>query len=340
MEISAEIVYNLRILGLPPDATAAEVRVAFRRLARTCHPDVAGRQGARRFEQIAGAYTFLRSLPPGDLRRNTPTPSPSARKTPRWNNPLAWRRTRQERVELEEEKNRVATQDAETKTRQIRESRVEQILTRGERAVDELLRRVEEETRSCDVRDLALRLSSEIPAVRHLALSRLGDLANRRELLEALIFLLQKWDVDEKTARLAVALPLEPKNLRALADALADRVAALPDSLLIRLLSLREPERIDRELLERCVRNVGTSGISLILRYWPRGPFLTSATLRSLLSREDEAVLVPLLSAMKGRAVSCPPWGQERLNALSSHPNVAVRVWAKALLSHSRRIEK
>jgi hypothetical protein len=31
--------------------------------------------------------------------------------------------------------------------------------------------------------------------------------------------------VDEKTARLAVALSLEPKNLRALVDALADRVA-------------------------------------------------------------------------------------------------------------------
>jgi len=66
--------------------------------------------------------------------------------------------------------------------------------------------------------------------------------ANRRELLEALIFLLQKWDVDEKTARLAVALSLEPKNLRALADALADRVAALPDSLLLLPHSRRAPD--------------------------------------------------------------------------------------------------
>jgi hypothetical protein len=53
---------------------------------------------------------------------------------------------------------------------------VEQILARGERAIDELLRRVEEETRSCDVRDPALRLSNKIPAVRHPALSRLADL--------------------------------------------------------------------------------------------------------------------------------------------------------------------
>jgi hypothetical protein len=336
MESAHEITYNLRILGLPPDATAAEVRVAFRHLARTCHPDVAGRQGARRFEQIAGAYTFLRSLPPGELRRNTPpTAPPSVRKTPRWINPLTWRRTHQERLEAEEteEESRVPEQDTGEKIRQIRESRVEQILTRGERAVDELLRRAEKETRNCDVLDLTLRLSSDVPAVRHLALSRLGVLANRREILDALISLLRKWDVDEKTACLMTALPLEPKNLRTLADALTDRAMTLPDSLLIVLLSLRDSERIDRELLERYLRSAGTGGVALILRYWPKGGFVTPATLRTLLSHEDEAVLVPLLSAMKQRALACPPWGQDRLNALLSHPNVAVRVWAKALLA-------
>ncbi|MDR1875913.1 MAG: J domain-containing protein [Synergistaceae bacterium] len=334
MPVSHEIIYNLRILGLPPDATAAEVRTAFRRLAKTCHPDVAGRQGARRFEQITGAYTFLRSLPPEDLLRTaTPAPCPPEQKAPGWVNPLAWRRTRRERIEAEEEKTRREDRETEEKTRQIRETRVEQILARGERAIEELLRRMEEEMRSCDTQDLTLRLLSASMEVRHLALSRLGILSNRSELLDALISMLGRWNADEKTARLVAALPLTPKNLLRLANSLTVRASMLSNSLLIWLLRLRGPEPADRELLERYIRNASADGIALILKYWPQGPFISPMLLRSLLSCEDETVLVPLLSLMKQRSILCPPWGQGRLNALVSHPNVTVRVWAKALLS-------
>jgi hypothetical protein len=69
------------------------------------------------------------------------------------------------------------------------------------------------------------------------------------------------------------------------------------------------------------------------LRHWPQGPFFSAPTLRHLLSQEDERVLVPLLRMMKQRSVPCPSWGLERLTAQLSHPNMAVRVWAKALLS-------
>ena len=69
MNLSSEVAYSLRVLGLAPGATAADVRSAFRRLARTCHPDVAGRQGAFRFQQITGAYTFLKGLTPEERRR-------------------------------------------------------------------------------------------------------------------------------------------------------------------------------------------------------------------------------------------------------------------------------
>jgi hypothetical protein len=339
MLISHEIIHNLRILGLPPNATAAEVRVAFRRLAKTCHPDVAGRQGSRRFEQITGAYTFLRGLPPEALRHVTSvsgmTPPSPARKKPGWVNPLSWRRKRREPLEEQEEREEQArrAQEAEEKRRRIREARAEQILARGERAVEDLLRRMEEEMRNCNTQDLTLRLLSETPEVRHLALSRLGALANQSELLDVLISVLNRWDIDAKTARLVTALPLTPQNLRKLAIAFAERASMLPNSLLTFLLRLRAPEPLDRELLERCIRSAGPGGVALILRSWPEGSFVSPTLLRSLLSCEDEAVLVPLLTVMKQRAVSCPPWGQTRLNALLSHPGVAVRVWAKALLS-------
>ncbi|MDR2136832.1 MAG: J domain-containing protein, partial [Synergistaceae bacterium] len=72
MSVSMKITHNLRILGLPPNATASEVRSAFRRLARTCHPDIVGKQGARKFEQITGAYTFLKGLTQDELQWENP----------------------------------------------------------------------------------------------------------------------------------------------------------------------------------------------------------------------------------------------------------------------------
>lgn len=339
MSLSLRVTHSLRILGLSPGASASEVRSAFRRLARTCHPDVAGRQGARRFEQITGAYTFLKSLSQEELRQSTvsnikSTAPSAAQKASRWGweTPWTWRQRRRERLRMEEEQRRHAAQEAEEQARETREARMDNVLRRGEQAIEAILSRMDREIRNGDIQDLILRLSSEIMEVRHLALSRLGALGNRRELLDAVIALLLKRDIDEKTARLVAALPLEPAHHRKMAEILAERAAAIPDHLLIFLLHLRSARAVDRELRERYVRNARPGGVALILRHWPEGAFLSAATLRILLSREEEAVLIPLLSAMKQRAVLCPAWGYERLKSLLTHSNVAVRVWAKALL--------
>jgi hypothetical protein len=346
MSVSIKVVHSLRILGLPPDATASEVRSAFRRLARTCHPDIAGRQGAHKFEQITGAYTFLKNLTQEELRqgelqkdgecrdgdcRTEPT---SAQKVFRWGwkKALTWRQKRKERLKVEKGRKERAAREREEKIRRAREASVENILARGEQAVENLSNLVKRETQSCNIHDLLLRLSSDLPPVRHLALSRLGTLVNRPELFGATVELLEKWDIDGKTAHLVASLPLEQENHQMLAKKLADRASTMPDILLTHLLRLQSPEPLDREILERYLQKAAPTGVALILRYWPQGPFVSAPVLRDLLPHESEVVLVPLLSSMKQRSVPCPEWGRKHLNAHLSHPNVAVRIWAKALL--------
>jgi DnaJ-class molecular chaperone len=46
------------ILGVAPKADRATVKAAFRRLAKTCHPDMQGGD-ERRFKEIANAYAVL-----------------------------------------------------------------------------------------------------------------------------------------------------------------------------------------------------------------------------------------------------------------------------------------
>ena len=251
MGVPAEVLHSLRILGLSSDATADDVRSAFRRLARTYHPDVAGRHYSRKFEQISNAYALLKDLrqeefshPRGDphFSRSRETARPpkgnSKNDTGRrfsfrgvFGKPIAWYRKRQERIGAEKERLRREAEDARKKILLEREARIETIIKRGEQLIGDFTDRRQRGARGVDTQGLALRLMSDICQVRHLALGHLGELANRPEVFEALFNSLQKWDIDERTARMVSALPLNPGNHSKLARGLADRAAVIPDAL-------------------------------------------------------------------------------------------------------------
>ena len=335
MNLSAEVAYNLRVLGLAPGATAADVRSAFRRLARTCHPDVAGRQSAFRFQQITGAYTFLKGLSAEELRR-LPSAAPARQPARRpWPDPFAWYRKRAERAQTEAEAAREAEREAERQEEErrarARDERVGRILARYEKALAERWERAEAEADRGVIDDLLTRLTSPIAAVRRLALGRLGSLANRDAVLDAVGEALRRWEPDDRTARLVAGLPLSPESRKRLAEGLASRAAFLPDFLVAVLLELRITERPDTGLLERYLRQASPGGAALILRYWPKGSSPSESTLRHLLDQDDERVLAPLLSAMKQRFPAAALRFRDRLDALSEHPDPAVRVWSRAL---------
>ena len=356
MDVSTEVVHSLRILGLPSDATADDVRSAFRRLARTYHPDVAGRHYSRKFEQITKAYSLLKELPEEKFSspreaawsaKNARDASKSAPKSDAGRRfpfrafsgvigkPLAWYRKKQERLGAERERLRRAAEDARKKLLLENEARIDAALNRGERLLDDLLGRREAEMLRVGTQGLVMRLASDNCQVRHMALASLAnlrELANSPEIFEALLGLLKKWDVDEKTARMTTALPLDPQNHRKLAFGMASGAAVMPNTLISHLLQLYNTSAADRELMELYLNHAGASGIALILRRWPLGTFVSEPTLLHLISHENESVLLSIFSAMKQRSVSCPEGGLERLNACLSHPNMAVRIWAKALL--------
>jgi DnaJ-class molecular chaperone len=47
------------VLGVPREASTSGIRSAYRRLAKRHHPDRAGEQGKRAFQEIAEAYSVL-----------------------------------------------------------------------------------------------------------------------------------------------------------------------------------------------------------------------------------------------------------------------------------------
>ena len=75
------------ILGMPRDASPREIRSAFRRLARSAHPDVSGNPDAARFRGIETAYAVLSDSRKRDaydrsLNRHVPVRAVSNRRRP------------------------------------------------------------------------------------------------------------------------------------------------------------------------------------------------------------------------------------------------------------------
>ncbi|NLL37600.1 MAG: J domain-containing protein [Fretibacterium sp.] len=350
MNLASEVRYNLNILGLAPGATSAEIRSAFRSLARSCHPDVLGGRGAFRFQQISGAYSFLKGLGPEELgcaapRQKRAEPARQKRAEPAgwsgWTNPFARRRQRQqERRERDEAEaarasrasHQVARQEEERRAA-LRRERAERALSRGERAMAELTARLEAETDRERITFLLERLNASVAEVRCLALSHLGPLANRPEVLEALAALLLTFPIDDRTARSVTALPLKPESWAFLAQRLERCAARLPDALLTALLGLTRGVHCERKTLEAYLCGARSSGAALILRSWPKQMSLSDAALTRLLQSTEEEVLVPLLLLMKQRFPTVAARHRSRLEDLAEHPVVGVRVWSRSLLN-------
>ena len=331
VNLSAEVTYSLRVLGLAPGATAADVRSAFRRLARTCHPDVTGRQGSYRFQEITGAYTLLKGLPAEELKRcpfGASVRQPARRP---WPDPLAWYRRRAERAQAEAEAVREAERREEERRSRMRDERVGRVLDRYERALSAHWAQVEAAADRGFLGELLVRLASPVAAVRYLALGRLGTLANREEVLRAVGELLRRHEIDDRTARLVAGLPLRPECRRRLAEESACRAGDMPDLLLSALLGLRMGIEPDPGLMDRYLGRAKAGGAALLLRYWPGGVSPSDKVLLRLLDQDDERVLVPLLCAMKQRFPMAAHRFRERLEALWEHPSPAVRVWSRVL---------
>ena len=322
--LSQEITESLKVLGLEPGASPTDVRAAFRHLAHVCHPDVAGQEGALRFQKITGAYALLKGLTPEELEALVQeAEAPEVEEEPRQKTLFDWYRKRADKLD--------DTEDARRETQQ-RGMRVDLVLEQYGQKLSSHLEQLEHDKDENMAGEVLPRLRSSMPEVRRLALEHVGSFVNREDVLKALIDLLNRWEVDEGTARLVSALPINNNTRRQLAVGVAGHAAVFPNSLLSTLLGLRQQEgAVDLPLMERYLSSASPDGVALILRHWPAGQSPADVTLRRLLASDDPQVLVPVLSAMKQHFPKSAPRHKKRLTELQDHPASAVRVWGRVL---------
>lgn len=329
MAMPLEITDCFEILGVAPGAHPGEIRAAFRRLALTFHPDVAGSRGSEKFEAIVAAYSILKTATPEQmtdaLKRAKKRPGAAPERTG-GSSSFRWGRRRKKESPPREEKRDGKKEEGSGR---VRELLLERALVEAELAVARLLEksRGEEESPS----GLALRLRGDHPQVRLMALRSLTGKAPEGEVFQALLEMARRRPLDDETLELLLLIDLDSGKKRDLARALAFRLPSAEEKTALALLRWmsRMPGR--DELMGRALLNPSARVIASALASWPPRSLPDELVLIRLLRRDEEAVLIPLLRLVKSAGV--PPWAGPRIAALSEkHSSPAVRVWAGSIV--------
>lgn len=326
MALPLEIMNCFEILGVAPGAHPGEIRAAFRRLALSFHPDVAGPGGSEKFEAIAAAYSILKTATPEQmaeaLKGAKKRPSAAPKKS-REGSPFRWtRRGKKEAPSTEKKK--------EESSARVRELLLERALVEAELAVARLLEKSRGEDEA--PAKIVMRLLGDHPEVRLMALRNLVGRAPEGEIFSALLEMARRRPVDDEALELMLLIDLGPEKKKELARALASRFPSMTEKTamtLLRRLTLL-PGRA--ELLGKALLNPSARVIASALASWPPlQPLPDELVLIRLLRRDEEAVLVPLLRMLKSAGI--PPWAGPRIAALSEkHSSPAVRVWAGSIV--------
>ncbi|WP_352426280.1 J domain-containing protein [Aminomonas paucivorans] len=338
---------DFRTLGLPPGSDWEDVKSAFRRLARTYHPDVAGPEHSRRFAEITRAYMSLKESiqAPSVGVPSRPVERPRTSRGRRGTSGTPWwdpgrfvgRLQRLWRSGRASFARRRPAED--TQRSPARDRFVEEALDRAEMHFRQILgRRVaarEEALRA----SLKRRLESRHPGVVLLALDELARSPDPGYARKALVEHLNRERPDPESLRRVLSLFPGADPEGGLARALSRWGGAYAPSealSVIRWLRGRVTgastggER--REWLRPFLTNSSPEVAASALQNWPAGTGLPDVSdLIRLFRQEDAALWVALLRLIRREGVS--PWMLPHLERLSrTHPAAPVRVWAAAIV--------
>ena len=345
---------NFKTLGLTADASWDDVKSAFRRLARTYHPDVAGPDGARKFAEITEAYMTLKeTISPGAVRSGCvhyrPRSGPAeavvveeaARKEPLlgrlWRKlaSLAFlfrRRTAEEAAESE--KKGETFEDIPP----VRVRFIGSILSRAETEIDSILSTRSEVVERNRTEAILRRLRSRHPGVVLLALKRMTARDATDEIRRALTDHFKKSvptsEVLESVLALFSSSPLAADFARVLAKHAAG--FSQGDALMVlRWYKRLESGRVDKTCYAAYLGHSSKLVVAAALSDWPAGEGLPETMeMMNLLKTEDETVLIPFLRLLKLlKKEKLPIWILQYVDKIvKEHQSAAVRVWASAIV--------
>lgn len=185
------ILHSLQVLGLKPGADSRQIRAAFRKLVRSCHPDVAGVRSSKKFEQITEAYAAIKNLSDEELLQ--PEGKNPELKEKKESFFARWQRERAERASAKEAETR-AKAEAERAKRINEEaakaSRISSLINSTSKKIEAIAEKIDKAKRSRDVSAICLRLLASREDARLLAVRKAQAYFGNENVTNALLKML------------------------------------------------------------------------------------------------------------------------------------------------------
>jgi hypothetical protein len=330
---------NFKILGLASDASWDEVKSAFRRLARTYHPDIAGPDGARKFSEITEAYMTLKeTIARGPSAKRVPRQQPG-HEDRRQAQPAASGETREPIFKSFWKKLFGAAGKGSHEKEQfdydlppVRVRFLGSVISRAESEMQGILSRRGEIKARSRTEAILRRLRSRHPSVVMLALQSISFRDATNDMRRAVVDHFARHTPSTEILESLLALFSAPGISTDLARVLVSHSGSFSSSDSLLVLKWLRRQNLPKEFFVPFLSHPLDSVIAAALNGWPQGQSLPeSVDLLGLLKKSDEAILVPLLRLMKKEKI--PMWLIPSINKImAEHKSPAVRVWASAIV--------
>jgi curved DNA-binding protein CbpA len=325
---------EFKTLGLSPDANWEDVKRAFRQLARTYHPDVAGPDGARKFAEITAAYMTLKelkSLGTGKISRPgyaRPEEAPVAKEARREESIFKkfWRKL------FSRDKTRTGDFAEEDDLPPVRVRFIGSVISRAESEMYSVLSKRDEFVSRNRTDAIIRRLGSKHPAVVLLALRQISIYNVKDEIAAATIeHFKRNIPASEVLERVLDVFSNSPKR-EELSKAMLLHLNKFSEADSMVLLSRFKRWKLPAGSFQQFLYHKSPAVVAGAVSCWPAEVRIgEKAELVNLLKKDEEVILVPLLRLLRHEKL--PPWAGMRLEKLvKEHPSPAVRVWASAIV--------
>ena len=328
---------NFKILGLSADASWDEIKSAFRHLARTYHPDIAGPDGARKFSEITEAYMTLKetvSRAPSRRPRNRQAgqeerrqAQPATGKAKESVFKAFWKNLFGAAVKKSHEKEQF---DYDLPPARVRF--LGSVISRAEFEMQGIFSHRGEMKASSRIEAILRRLRSRHPGVVMLALRSISSRDATNDMRRAVVDHFTRHAPSSEILESLLSLFSAPSMSKDLARALASHSCNFSPADSMMVLKWFRRQNVPKEFFVPFLSHPVNSVIAAALNGWPLDQSLPeSVDLLGLIKKDDESILVPLLRLMKKEKI--PMWFMPAINKImTEHKSPVVRVWASAIV--------
>jgi len=327
---------SFRLLGLKPGADARQIRSAFRHLARTHHPDIAGAFNSKKFEQISNAYLLLKNLTPEELALCEVKSEPEHPENVKESFFARWKRKRAEK-EAKREADLHAQREAEKMAKEAHErvisDRIDLILDKYTRKINSIYERKQKDKLNQEISNIIVRLEASRYEVRLMAMQNLSKYINAPRIFESLLNMLNKYPITGEMLNIISTLPLSREYMQKIIKIVSDNVKNLKEQEILPF--IRKIIFIiadNKDIVSKFMEHSSLKITELLIARWTFAALPNENVLARVFSDiQNEKLIILTLNVLKRHDMSTlPSWLTQRIKELLTHNNVSIRLLAGA----------